>query len=578
MKIWFSLPCTKWCPWNSMNYKNNGREEQLETARRRERRLLWQVNQFIKETLTADPQVKIYFEWPTQCVGWSQHPMEDLREYMDSHDQPWVNCRIDGCRYGLREGEDGDFVQKRWTIKTNDENFHQVFRAKVCTGGHHHAPSGGSEWTASTYYPWKLVQSWCRFWRDNLVPTRHLRLLQRRDNQPADVDGLEDCVVEHAGTTYASMVEDYYDECEELTEDAVMDINMKEVDKLSLKSLFEEALVKEKLTFDVLESLMEEFFNVYYKVEPGHSRWNPGKGCAVAFGGYSHGAFSGISNATEQFEFLVRYVNGFFKQHQPQALWSSFMLNKDCKSLPHKDHHNYKLSSNTVCGFGKYEGGGLWLNRLPRALDVVRRRRLRDGTTAKGVVLNTRHEFVQFQPQELHATETWKGTRMVLSFYTTRLAPWMPPDKRQRLQALGFRLAPQPKDSGPSPTSTAHAWTAECLPVAREPDVEPINEDPLPEGIDKVEYQRWQEQIAKFHKAAGHPTNRNLAHIIKDAGHPEWKVQVAKEFYCPSCESLRPGGVSSGQVPPASTHGQFQAWEAIAVDSAEWIRLGRRRK
>eukprot|EP00439_Symbiodinium_sp_Y106_P071898 s1736_g13.t1 len=141
MKIWFSLPCTKWCLWNSMNYKNSGREEQLETARRRERMMLWQVNR----------------EWPTQRVGWSQHPMEDLREYMDNHDQPWVNCRIDGCRYGLREGDDGGFVQKRWTIKTNDENFHRVFRAKVCAGGHRHSHFGGSEWTVSTYYPW----NWC---------------------------------------------------------------------------------------------------------------------------------------------------------------------------------------------------------------------------------------------------------------------------------------------------------------------------------------------------------------------------------------------------------------------------------
>ena len=118
-----------------------------------------------------------------------------------------------------------------------------------------------------------------------------------------------------------------------------------------------------------------------------------------------------------------------------------------------------------------------------------------------------------------------------------------------------------------TPAEGQHAWAAECLPAAEGTDVDPISEDPLPEGI----------EIAKFHKAAGHPTNRNLARIIKDAGHPEWKAQVAREFYCPSCESPRPGGMSSGQVPPASTHGQFQAWEAIAVDSAEWIPPGKKK-
>ncbi|CAE7551649.1 GIP, partial [Symbiodinium microadriaticum] len=103
--------------------------------------------------------------------------------------------------------------------------------------------------------------------------------------------------------------------------------------------------------------------------------------------------------------------------------------------------------------------------------------------------------------------------------------------------------------------------------------------DPVRSGeITKEEYQKWQAQIAKFHKAAGHPTNRNLAKIIKDAGHPEWKIEEARKFYCPSCESLRPGGISSGQVPPASTHSQFQAWEAVTVDSAEWIPPGKKKK
>ncbi|OLP94791.1 Copia protein [Symbiodinium microadriaticum] len=360
-KIWFSLPCTKWCPWNYMHYKQSGRDEQLETARRKERRMLWHVNQFVKEAITEDPMVMIYFEWPTQCIGWSQRPMEDLKDYMHYHEIPWSNCRIDGCRYGLCDKESGEFIHKRWTIRTNDEDLHRVYRAKVCTGGHVHAHRQGDDVDIETYYPWKLVQSICRFWRDKLSPTRHLRLLQRRDDLPAEV--------EEPGSEYPPdndyFNEEFEDDNNVVPQDIVTDddnnVYMREMDRLTLKSLFDEATQKEKFNFETLEGLMEEFFNLYDK----------------------HG---------------------------------------------------------------------------------------------------------------------------------------------------------------------------------------------------KEEYQKWQAQIAKFHKAAGHPTNRNLAKIIKDAGHPEWKIEEARKFYCPSCESLRPGGISSGQVPPASTHSQFQAWEAVTVDSAEWIPPGKKKK
>ena len=602
-KIWFSLPCTKWCPWNYMHYKQGGRDEQLETARRKERRMLWHVNQFIKEAITEDPLLMIYFEWPTQCIGWSQRPMEDLKDYMHYHEIPWSNCRIDGCRYGLCDKETGDFIHKRWTIRTNDEDFHRVYRAKVCTGGHAHTHRQGDDVDIETYYPWKLVQSICRFWRDKLSPTRHLRLLQRRDDLPAEAEepGPEcpqdnDYFKEEPGDDNNGALPGNLDDDDN-------NVYMREMDRLTLKSLFEEAIQKEKFTFETLESLMEEFFNLYDRHGKNHTRWSGTCGIAISFGGYSHGAFTGVSNATERFSFLVKYVNKFFKHHQPQALWSSFMLTRNCRSLPHKDHHNHKATVNIVTGFGKYEGGGMWLCQAPLDGDVVRRRRLPDGSILKGVVRNTRHQFVSFQPHELHATEVWKGTRMSLSFYTTRLTAWMIPEDRHRLQSFGFRLVAASNDSQTHSTPPSQSWGSHelqnvlcsddsqthsalpsqswgsfCFPATAQVDAEATSDLALPEGVTKEEYQKWQAQIAKFHKAAGHPTNRNLAKIIKDAGHPDWKIEEARKFYCPSCESLRPGGISSGQVPPASTHSQFQAWEAVTVDSAEWIPPGKKKK
>ena len=97
-------------------------------------------------------------------------------------------------------------------------------------------------------------------------------------------------------------------------------------------------------------------------------------------------------------------------------------------------------------------------------------------------------------------------------------------------------------------------------------------------GVSPSERQQWEAKIAKFHRAAGHPTNKNLARIVKDGGHPEWKVQVALNHRCPGCESLKQGGSSSGQVPPASTIPMYQAWEAITADAAEWVIPGSKRK
>ena len=38
------------------------------------------------------------------------------------------------------------------------------------------------------------------------------------------------------------------------------------------------------------------------------------------------------------------------------------------------------------------------------------------------------------------------------------------------------------------------------------------------------ELEQWKTRVSHFHKAAGHPTNRNLARVIKDSGAPDWKV------------------------------------------------------
>ena len=50
-RLWFSLPCTKWCSWTSANYNTDQRREQLETDRRKERRMLWEAVEYMTRIL-----------------------------------------------------------------------------------------------------------------------------------------------------------------------------------------------------------------------------------------------------------------------------------------------------------------------------------------------------------------------------------------------------------------------------------------------------------------------------------------------------------------------------------------------
>ena len=600
-KLWFSLPCTKWCPWTSINYSSEERREQLEAARRKERKMLWQVNKFILECLAEDEDIQVYFEWPTRCDGWRQRPMEDLRQRLEGEGVPWMNCRIDGCRYGLMNEEGTAFLHKRWTIKTTDEKFHQVYRAKVCPGNHEHCRIEGSDTSRTAYYPWKLVQSISRHWRDQLVPQRHLALLNRKDDLPAlvppDGDDAEELPAKERPLREAVGDADSEQEGEHELQGL-----LQETDKIILKTMFLEALRREDFSFEAFETLMEQFVDKWKSVPLHHGKWHWGtSGRSCTFGGYSHGGLSGVCKLTEECDFMVKYLNKFVKHHLPQHKWSSFVVNVNCKSTVHKDCHNLKNSTSAVIGVGCYDGGGLWIEGTPPGDRQQCRRQCKDGSYKKGYVEPTRHQFVCFNPHREHATEAWTGNRICLSFYTTRMTPWMSIDDRKKLSGLGFMLvsnmeALASQSTGDSPArsalpsqSTGDSPARSALPSQSTSDsharsVLPSrpttadDEDVVPEGVTTKEFRSWQAQVAKFHKAAGHPTNRNLARIVQDAGHASWKIEVARNFHCPSCASLRPGGTTSGQVPPASTHAQYAAWEAVVVDSSEWIPPGKKTK
>ena len=593
-RLWFSLPSSKWCAWKSVDYNTAEKKEKLEQGRRRERRLLWEASKFIQESMELDPELDVYFEWPHPCSGWKQGPMVELGSYFEEAGIPWLGCRIDGCNYGLREDASGLFVRKPWLIRTTDESFHHAFRVKVCPGNHgKHCNREGHDLSVSAYYPWKMVQSIARHWRDRTAPHRHVRLLHQRDEQlgPTTVENGEEenLVLEEHGSDSEVEESDFH-----------LDLQMAEGMRLSLETLCREARLLERFDMATCESLLLEFANQAkqsHTEQKNHSRWQKSP-FHIFLGAYSHGAFSGVTRNSSRYPELNYYINLYLQHWLPQHQWSSVILTLNGKALPHKDNHNCKGTVNILHGLGPYENCGLWLKGEPPSGWPLTRRLLSDGGLHRGYVLPTRHQFVVFSPEVVHATQTWRGQRLTLTAFTTRSTPALSADDLKSLVRLGYPLTTKfdyPRDfvgkledknhfasttatSTPDPGDKSFKDHFASTTATSTPDPGPGGNSTSLEDPSDAERSAWEAQIAKFHKAAGHPTNRNLAKIVKDAGHPEWKVQTALHHHCPACQSLKPGGTSSGQIPPASTHSLYGAWEAVGVDSAEWVPPGSKKK
>ena len=90
------------------------------------------------------------------------------------------------------------------------------------------------------------------------------------------------------------------------------------------------------------------------------------------------------------------------------------------------------------------------------------------------------------------------------------------------------------------------------------------------DDVNEQERQEWHVKLQHYHRAAGHPTNKNLIHLFRDAGLPKWKIEMARDLRCDACDRLLQGSKSSGEVPRASTHPLCKAWEIVGADSSEW--------
>ncbi|CAE7241764.1 Smyd3 [Symbiodinium sp. CCMP2592] len=594
-RLWISLPCDKWCPWNRSEKEWVRRQRDLQKGNK----LIWSAVEFVKDTLIEAPDTEIYWEWTHPTDGLSQPALRDLASFLDEANIPWLRCRVDGCVYDLRDPKTQGHLQKKWLIMTTDEKFHNAYRAKVCHGGHRHDLLQDIEVNSNVYYPWKLCCSIARHWSSLLVPVRHLRLLHRREDLRAllDAETLEtnecDHAIDNTSPSTTTRVDDAMitietNECDDaidnnLSMDFVLDdyavsasgsfindyaVSASGSSRRATETMAKEARRSKDYSFEMCTDIVESL-----QGDPGrkgqlHSRGNQPGVTSLLLGGYSHGKFSGVSRRTMAYPETVQYINEFLRRLAPQEQWSSLQITYGISALPHRDVHNLRTSRNILVGLGSYTGGELWVYGDPPGEQLEARRLLPDGSRPRGYLLPTHHKVAIFDPMSWHATQRWSGRRIVISAYTTRLIPWIQASDRKMLTMLGFPLT-DPRAYSMTTMAVEQTSDDAARPAADERDALPP--PPLPEGVTQQEVDQWQAKVAKLHKAGGHPTNRNLARIVSEAGHPQWKIQIARDYQCPTCSSLRPGGTSSKQIPPASTHKQYAAWEAVAVDAGEWV-------
>ena len=258
-------------------------------------KLLWYVNAFIQESLREDEDVEVFFEWPWPCFGWKQQAMIDLANHMDKIGVPWLQCRIDGCVYGVMDKDNHQFIKKKWLVMTTSETFHKQFRAKVCPGNHgQHSTIQGLETSLTAYYPWKLVQSITRLWRDQHAPVQSLTMETASSINDYDAD--EDLYgdlhlvqeVDLLGCASTSHQQD--DSAGDLVRCASTSDQQDDSAGGPYIQMLSEAGLSRNMSFESFEQVMLAASQHLGQTNLDHLRWQKDVGRVLVMGAYSHAA------------------------------------------------------------------------------------------------------------------------------------------------------------------------------------------------------------------------------------------------------------------------------------------------
>ncbi|OLP94891.1 hypothetical protein AK812_SmicGene23020 [Symbiodinium microadriaticum] len=122
------------------------------------------------------------------------------------------------------------------------------------------------------------------------------------------------------------------------------------------------------------------------------------------------------------------------------------------------NRNNLSGEPNVVLPLSRFQGGGIWVAATGGRTPLNHR-----GATLEGEVLPVSQRAVAFDPHRVHATQAWKGTRIVLIGYTVRGCERLSEEQRAAASNLGFVLPPP--EPAPAPAGAAF----DSFPVVLEP-------------------------------------------------------------------------------------------------------------
>ena len=181
--IWITLRSDRWTPWGHLDCQDWESRQNLEARRRHERTMLRRMESLVEWVLDHMPMTEIFWEWPTDSLGWKEPALIKLEKKAWASGKDWLSCRVDGCRYGLRDQESRQFIKKRWLIKTTCPRFHMHFRNKVCVQPHHHLPVPAMDQKGKIEYPLRFAEAVANLWKLILFPVPGRRLPEDSFNE-----------------------------------------------------------------------------------------------------------------------------------------------------------------------------------------------------------------------------------------------------------------------------------------------------------------------------------------------------------------------------------------------------------
>ena len=159
-------------------------------------------------------------------------------------------------------------------------------------------------------------------------------------------------------------------------------------------------------------------------------------------GAFRHGGVTGLLKDTEKYPWLSRLMVRCFTELDNEITFTAVYMSINTERNAHVDKNNQGGSMNYVIPVvSPKSGGGLWveLKNGDQVLGPVTTRtdssgRQRFGTTRP----LERGKVMQFDARRLHATEPWRGRRVVLIAYTPALVHKLDQQDITKMVRLGF--------------------------------------------------------------------------------------------------------------------------------------------